>query len=83
MCLVDVSKKRGLPVRWTSLAAAAVVMVGAAYWLTQGRPALSFRSRDSVLIADLENQTGDRGLPSLAPRKSGSNPSSSRGRLVF
>ena len=67
MRLVEVGKKWSLPVSWISLAAAAVVMVGAAYWLTQGRPALSFRSRDSVLIADFGNQTGDRGPISFRP----------------
>ncbi len=44
---------------WVSLAAAVVIIAGAAYWLTHGHPALSFHSRDSVLIADFENQTGD------------------------
>jgi DNA-binding winged helix-turn-helix (wHTH) protein/tetratricopeptide (TPR) repeat protein len=44
---------------WISLAAAVVIFAGAAYWLTHGHPAFSFRSRDSVLIADFENQTGD------------------------
>jgi eukaryotic-like serine/threonine-protein kinase len=44
---------------WVSLAAAAVIVAGALYWLTHGHPAFSFRSRDSVLIADFENQTGD------------------------
>jgi DNA-binding winged helix-turn-helix (wHTH) protein/tetratricopeptide (TPR) repeat protein len=44
---------------WVSLAAAVLVAVGGLYWLTNGRPALSFHSRDSVLIADFENQTGD------------------------
>jgi DNA-binding winged helix-turn-helix (wHTH) protein/tetratricopeptide (TPR) repeat protein len=44
---------------WISLAAAVVISGGGAYWLTHGRPALSFHSSDSVLIADFENQTGD------------------------
>jgi eukaryotic-like serine/threonine-protein kinase len=46
---------------WISLALAAAVAIiaGGAYWLTHGRPALSFHSRDSVLLADFENQTGD------------------------
>jgi DNA-binding winged helix-turn-helix (wHTH) protein/tetratricopeptide (TPR) repeat protein len=43
---------------WISLAAA-LLLGGGAYWLTHGRPALSFHSSDSVLIADFENQTGD------------------------
>jgi eukaryotic-like serine/threonine-protein kinase len=44
---------------WVSLVAAAVIAAAAVYWLTHGHPAFSFRSRDSVLIADFENQTGD------------------------
>src|SRR6202795_2983637 len=44
---------------WMSLAAAVFIAGGGAYWLTHGRPALSFQSSDSVLIADFENQTGD------------------------
>ncbi len=49
-----------VPVRlWASIAAAVVALAGAGYWLTHGRPAFSFRSRDSVLVADFENQTGD------------------------
>lgn len=43
---------------WVSLTAA-VLLTGGAYWLTHGRPALSFHSSDTVLIADFENQTGD------------------------
>ncbi len=44
---------------WTSLAVAVLFVGGGAYWLTHGRPALSFHSSDSVLITDFENQTGD------------------------
>jgi DNA-binding winged helix-turn-helix (wHTH) protein/tetratricopeptide (TPR) repeat protein len=44
---------------WISLAAAVLIVGGGTYWLTHGRPALSFHSSDSVLIADFENQTGD------------------------
>jgi eukaryotic-like serine/threonine-protein kinase len=44
---------------WLSLAVAVAIVAGVAYWLTHGHPAFSFRSRDSVLIADFENQTGD------------------------
>ena len=44
---------------WISIAIAVAIVVGGLYWLTHGRPALSFHSRDSVLIADFENQTGD------------------------
>ncbi len=34
-------------------------MGGVAAWLAYSRPVYSFNSRDSVLIADFENQTGD------------------------
>jgi DNA-binding winged helix-turn-helix (wHTH) protein/tetratricopeptide (TPR) repeat protein len=44
---------------WISLATSVLIVGGAAYWLTHGRPALSFHSSDTVLIADFENQTGD------------------------
>jgi DNA-binding winged helix-turn-helix (wHTH) protein/tetratricopeptide (TPR) repeat protein len=44
---------------WISLAAAIAIIAGATFWLTHGHPAFSFRSRDSVLLADFENQTGD------------------------
>jgi eukaryotic-like serine/threonine-protein kinase len=44
---------------WVSLVVAVAILSGAAYWLTHGHPAFSFRSRDSVLIGDFENQTGD------------------------
>jgi len=44
---------------WISLAVAVAIIAGGLYWLTHGRPALSFHSRDSVLLADFENQTGD------------------------
>jgi eukaryotic-like serine/threonine-protein kinase len=36
----------------------AIVLVGAV-WFFYGRSALSFNSRDSVLVADFDNQTGD------------------------
>jgi eukaryotic-like serine/threonine-protein kinase len=38
---------------------AAAICIAALVWLTLGRPALPFRARDSVLIADFENHTGD------------------------
>jgi DNA-binding winged helix-turn-helix (wHTH) protein/tetratricopeptide (TPR) repeat protein len=44
---------------WLALAGIVILLAGAAYWLLAGHPAISFRSRDSVLIADFENQTGD------------------------
>ncbi len=52
-------KSRGLSraLAWT--AGMLAVLLALAYWLLQGRPALSFHARDSVLVADFENQTGD------------------------
>jgi eukaryotic-like serine/threonine-protein kinase len=44
---------------WISLAVGVAIIAGTAYWLTHGHPAFSFRARDSVLIADFENETGD------------------------
>ena len=52
-------KSRSLARLWVPIAGALVVVAGVAYWLMYGHPAFSFRSRDSVLIADFENQTGD------------------------
>ncbi|MGC2163924.1 MAG: tetratricopeptide repeat protein [Silvibacterium sp.] len=47
-------------VRFLVLSAAIFAIVGAiAVWFTYGRPVYSFNSRDSVLVADFENQTGD------------------------
>ncbi len=49
--------------RWTTwvLAAAGVLAIlsGLSFWLLYGRPAFSFSPRDSVLVSDFENQTGD------------------------
>ncbi len=55
-----VSAKPGIrkPV-WILLGGAVALLAFGAYWLTHGRAAFSFHSRDSVLIADFENQTGD------------------------
>jgi DNA-binding winged helix-turn-helix (wHTH) protein/tetratricopeptide (TPR) repeat protein len=55
----ETRKLPGARTLWISLAAAVLLVGGGAYWLTHGRPALSFHSSDSVLIADFENQTGD------------------------
>jgi DNA-binding winged helix-turn-helix (wHTH) protein/tetratricopeptide (TPR) repeat protein len=43
------------------LGSAAILLIfgGLGVWLLYGRPAFSFNSRDSVLVADFENQTGD------------------------
>ena len=49
--------------RWKtwSLAAAGVLALlgGLGFWLLYGRPAFSFNARDSILVSDFENQTGD------------------------
>lgn len=46
--------------KWAFGAIAAVALLsGLAFWLLYGRPAFSFSPRDSVLVADFENQTGD------------------------
>ena len=49
--------------RWQTWALAAVVVTvvvgGVGFWLLYGRPAYSFNSRDSILVSDFENQTGD------------------------
>jgi DNA-binding winged helix-turn-helix (wHTH) protein/tetratricopeptide (TPR) repeat protein len=45
---------------WVVAAAAVVVILGGlGFWLLYGRPAFSFSARDSVLVSDFENQTGD------------------------
>jgi DNA-binding winged helix-turn-helix (wHTH) protein/tetratricopeptide (TPR) repeat protein len=53
----------GRPSRRKSwVVAAAVVLAGLSglgIWLLYGRPAFSFNARDSVLVSDFENQTGD------------------------
>ncbi len=49
--------------RWKTWALAAgvvlVVLGGVGFWLVYGRPAFSFSARDSILVSDFENQTGD------------------------
>lgn len=45
---------------WLSLAGIGVALFAlATIWLLRQRPVLSFNSRDSVLVADFENETGD------------------------
>jgi DNA-binding winged helix-turn-helix (wHTH) protein/tetratricopeptide (TPR) repeat protein len=44
---------------WIALGLVPVIAGGLALWLTQSRPAFSFATRDSVLVADFENHTGD------------------------
>jgi DNA-binding winged helix-turn-helix (wHTH) protein/tetratricopeptide (TPR) repeat protein len=54
---------RGRRSRWKTWALGAVVALivvsGVGLWLLYGRPAFSFNSRDSILVSDFENQTGD------------------------
>jgi eukaryotic-like serine/threonine-protein kinase len=49
--------------RWTAWviasAAALAILGGLGFWLLYGRPAFSFSPRDSVLVTDFENRTGD------------------------
>lgn len=50
------------PRRWTGLMLGAtliLIVASFAAWFFLSRPVLSFSSRDSVLIADFENETGD------------------------
>jgi DNA-binding winged helix-turn-helix (wHTH) protein/tetratricopeptide (TPR) repeat protein len=45
---------------WMLGAVTAVALLsGLAFWLLHGRPAFSFNERESVLVTDFENQTGD------------------------
>ena len=45
---------------WVLGAAAFLALLsGLGFWLLYGRPAFSFSPRDSILVADFENQTGD------------------------
>jgi DNA-binding winged helix-turn-helix (wHTH) protein/tetratricopeptide (TPR) repeat protein len=53
------SKSQSRQKTWIALGAAVVVLGGLALWLTISRPAFSFASQDSVLVADFENGTGE------------------------
>jgi eukaryotic-like serine/threonine-protein kinase len=44
---------------WILSMAAVIALGGTTAWFFYGRSALSFNSRDSVLVADFNNQTGD------------------------
>lgn len=44
---------------WGLLASVILVAAGGSYWVMRSHPAPSFQLRDTVLIADFENQTGD------------------------
>ncbi len=46
--------------RWVlGVVAVLLLLSGLGFWLLYGRPAFSFSPRDSVLVTDFENQTGD------------------------
>jgi DNA-binding winged helix-turn-helix (wHTH) protein/tetratricopeptide (TPR) repeat protein len=53
------AKSRARSRFWIPVALVVAMLAGVAYWLTSGHAAFSFHARDSVLIADFENQTGD------------------------
>ncbi len=55
---VESGKWRRAPV-WIISLLGALALGGLAVWFFEGRASLSFDSRDSVLVADFENQTGD------------------------
>jgi len=44
---------------WIALGVALVIAGGLALWLTHSRPAFSFAPRDTVLVSDFENGTGE------------------------
>jgi DNA-binding winged helix-turn-helix (wHTH) protein/tetratricopeptide (TPR) repeat protein len=51
---------RSILKRWAVGAAAVLlILTGLGFWLLYGRPAFSFNARDSVLVTDFENRTGD------------------------
>ncbi len=60
MPAVQTRRRNGLR-SWSLILACGVAAgaVGLWYWLTHGRPVLSFSPQDVVLIADFDNQTGD------------------------
>jgi DNA-binding winged helix-turn-helix (wHTH) protein/tetratricopeptide (TPR) repeat protein len=58
--LAEIQRPRGRLKRWVLGAVAVLVLLsGLSFWLLYGRPAFSFSPRDSVLVTDFENQTGD------------------------
>src|SRR5579864_1952680 len=44
---------------WIALGTALLIVGGLAFWLTHGWPAFSFAPRESVLVTDFENETGE------------------------
>jgi len=57
---VEIHRPSGRLTKWVLGAVAVLALLsGLGFWLLYGRPAFSFSPRDSVLVADFENQTGD------------------------
>ncbi len=56
---VAAAKRNSRPPGWILSIVAVVALGGTTAWFFYGRSALSFNSRDSVLVADFDNQTGD------------------------
>lgn len=53
------TKTRGHQTLWLGVGAALLIVAGLAIWLTHGWPAFSFAPRESVLVTDFENETGE------------------------
>jgi DNA-binding winged helix-turn-helix (wHTH) protein/tetratricopeptide (TPR) repeat protein len=53
------SRTQGRQWLWILVGVVLTSAVGLTLWLAYGRPAFSFASHDSVLVADFENQTGE------------------------
>jgi DNA-binding winged helix-turn-helix (wHTH) protein/tetratricopeptide (TPR) repeat protein len=53
------ARVRKLPVAWIAAIGGVLAIAALARWMLIGVPALSFQDRDSILIADFENHTGD------------------------
>jgi DNA-binding winged helix-turn-helix (wHTH) protein/Tfp pilus assembly protein PilF/TolB-like protein len=53
------SNVRARRIVWAGSLAGVLVLAAIAAWVFVGRPVFSFRERDSILIADFENHTGD------------------------
>jgi eukaryotic-like serine/threonine-protein kinase len=55
-----IGKPRSRSTTWIVAAVTVLLLMsGLGFWLLYGRPAFSFNSRDSVLVTDFENETGD------------------------
>jgi len=55
----NIRKPKSRRILWIGLGAALLIIGGLALWLTHGWPAFSFAPRESVLVADFENETGE------------------------